>query len=167
MEYLGPCRQPVTVAENIIEQCGLAKFMGDAGLTDFDPLIKVMHLVAEEVEGLRLSLAKPKGRKAWCEVMTRLQEDDSILEHNLFIPCRSCDQAFEPVVDDRLLKVFLAWYRSFAVSDLLAIHRCPACGGKLAAKRTKTYRGDFHTPAPGSPASDEQWAELLLQHTGL
>ena len=166
MSYLGPCREPETAVEKVVEQCGLAKFMGDAGLTDYDPLVVVMHLVAVEVEGLRLSLKCPKGRKTWCEAMRTLHEDGS-LENNPFIPCRTCDHAFEPVIDEKLLALFLPWYEFQDVQDLIAIHRCPACGGQIAAERTKRYEGDMHTPEPGSVQDDCEWAQLLLQHSGL
>lgn len=166
LSYLGTCREPESAAEIVVEQCGLAKLMGDSGLTDGDPLIAVMHLVAEEVRGLRLSLHDPKGRATWCEAMQTLQ-DYSSLEHNNLIPCRTCDQAFEPVIDDNLISLFLKWYDSQDVEDLLAIHRCPACGGQIVAKRTKKYAGDMHTPEPGSVDDAREWAGLLLQHTGL
>jgi hypothetical protein len=162
--YLGSCRKPETPVEKVIEQCILGKQMGDAGLTDFDPLITVMNLVADETRGLRLSLNGPKGRRTWCEAVAELQVNKS-LEHNRFIPCRSCDQAFEPVIDDALLDLFLPWYWSRNVLALLAIHRCPACGGQLKAKCTKKYHGDMHTPAPGSISSDEEWARQLLQYS--
>lgn len=164
--YLGPCREPDSPAEKVVEQCGLAKLMGDERLTDYDPLVVVMHLVTEEVEGLRLSLKKAKGRKAWGAAMTILQKGHQ-LEHNTFIPCRTCDQAFEPVIDDELLTLFLTWYESHNVQDLLTIHRCPQCGGRLKAVRTKPYKGDMHTPEPGSVENDEEWAESLLQHSSL
>ena len=62
------------------------KIMGNAGLTDFDPLVAVMHLVAVEVEGLGLSFkvpasgrVSPDGIEVWCEAMQMLQKDTSIL----------------------------------------------------------------------------------------
>jgi hypothetical protein len=161
--YLGPCREPESAAEIVVEQLTLGKLTGDAGLTDYDPLVVVMGLVAEVVRELGLSPKGRKGRKVWCEAVQVLQDHDSILEHNTFLPCRWCDQAFEPVIDDKLLALFLAWHESAATEDLLALHRCPACGGQLAAKRAKKYDGDGHTPPPGSVASDEEWAELLLR----
>lgn len=108
LDYLGPCRQPDTPAEKVVEQCHLAKFEEDGTLSDFDPLIVIMHLVAEEVRGLRLSPHGPKGRKAWIEAMSAVQTD-GVLEHNTCIPCRYCDQAFEPVIDKKLLKLYLTW----------------------------------------------------------
>ncbi|MFH1417983.1 MAG: hypothetical protein ABII12_06840 [Planctomycetota bacterium] len=149
------------------EQCGLAKFMGDAGLMDYAPLVVVMHLVAEEVRNLELSLDQSEGRKVWLEALEMIQDGEGCLEHNTFIPCRTCDQAFEPVVDEKLLTLFLTWAETYSTEDLLAIHRCPACGGQLGVKRTEKYEGDMHTPAPGSIASDEEWDEVLLQYSRL
>jgi hypothetical protein len=166
MAYLGPCREPSSAAEKVVEQCGLGKMFGDAGLTDYDPLVVVMRLVAAEVDGLGRSFTKRgKGRKTWLEAMTMLQEDNGTLEHNTHIPCRYCNMAFEPVIDETLLALFLVWYESDATEDLLAIHRCPACGGVLKAKHTKPYEGDFHTPAPASVVSDDAWVEELLAHS--
>src|ERR1700681_903970 len=101
-DYLGECRPARTAVEKVMEQCGLAKFMGDWGLTDFDPLIVVMTLMTEEVIGLRLNLKKKHGRKVWLAAMAALQEGDAYLEHNETIPCRWCDKAFIPVIDDGL-----------------------------------------------------------------
>lgn len=143
MAYLGNCREPNGTVEKVVEQCGLGKFMGDEGLTTYDPLVVVMDLVTEEFLGLKKSFKSPITRKNWSEAMRRLQEDISILEQNPFIPCRCCDQAFEPVIDEVLLSLFLAWYKSRRTEDLLAIHRCPACGGQIKAQRTKVYKEDF------------------------
>jgi hypothetical protein len=164
--FLGPCQEPESPAERVVEQCGLAKLMGDAGLTDYDPLVVVMHLVAEESRGLGFSLDAPEGREVWCEALTALQAT-SELEHNAFLPCRTCDQAFEPVVNDTLLALFLTLEKYHRARDLVALHRCPSCGGCLTAKRTKQYRGDMHTPTPGTVTSDLAWAEALLQHSEL
>lgn len=166
LAYLGPCRQPDTLVEKVVEQCGLAKFTGDAGLTDFDPLVVVMHLVTEEVLGLCRSFQKKAARSAWCEALRTIQSGGS-LEHNSFIPCRRCDQAFEPVVDEELLRLFLTWYRKQTIEALLAIHLCPSCGGSIRAERQKTYCGDMHTPEPRSIADDEEWAYQLLKHSDL
>src|ERR1700687_2375040 len=84
--YLGPCREPESAAEKVVEQLTLGKMMGDAGLIDYDPLVVVMRLVAEEVEELRLSLKGPKGRRAWCEALRMLQEGHGSLGHNTFLP---------------------------------------------------------------------------------
>lgn len=166
LAYLGPCREPETLAEEVVEQCQLAKFAGEAGLTDYDPLVVVMHLVTAEVIGVCRSFKKKMARTAWCEALRAIQKSNS-LEHNSYIPCRACDQAFEPVVDEKLLKLFLAWYRSGTLEALIAIHRCPACGGFLRAERQKTYRADMHTPEPRSIVDDEVWANELLRHSGL
>ena len=161
--YLGPCRQPRGLVEKVIDQCGLAKLEGE--LTDFAPLVVVMEMVTEEFH--RKSFDDPKVRKAWCRVIQRLQEDTSILKHNAFLPCRRCDQEFQPVVDERLLALFLAWHETRSTKDLIAIHLCPACGGMIGAKITRTIEddndGDFETPAPWSIADDEEWAERLLE----
>jgi len=165
MAYLEACLEPDSPAEIIVEQCGLGKLMKNAGLTDYDPLVAVMALVAEEVRGLGLSL-KPgdKGRKVWCKAMRMIQDGDGSLEHNTFLPCRTCDQAFEPVIDNHLLTLFLTWSTSDKPEDLIAMHKCPSCKGQIVAKRTKTYQGDMHTPDPGSVNCDAEWAELLFQH---
>lgn len=163
LSFLGPCREAESATEKIVEQCGLAKLMGE-GLTDNDPLIVVMNLVAVEVRGLGLSLYEPEGRKTWCEAMHELQ-GNYYLEHNTLLPCHRCDQAFEPVIDEALLTLFLSWFKKQSTKTLLSIHLCPACGGQLAAKRTKQYKGDYHTPAPGSCSSGEDWAETLLQYS--
>ena len=52
MAYLGNCREPNGTVEKVVEQCGLGKFMGDEGLTTYDPLVVVMDLVTEEFLGL-------------------------------------------------------------------------------------------------------------------
>ncbi len=165
--YLGPCREPRGLVEKVIEECGLAKLTGDSGLTDFDPLVVILTLVTSEIEGRGKSLDEPRVRRAWCEIVQRVQNDEAGLDHNSFLPCRFCDQAFEPVVDETLLALFLAWHRHGGTANLLAIHRCPACGGTLAAKETRQYEGDMHTPEPGHERTDEEWVALLLQHAEL
>ena len=50
--YLGPSWKPESLAENVVGQCRLGKMLLDAGLTDFDPLVVVMGLVAVHVRGL-------------------------------------------------------------------------------------------------------------------
>ena len=57
-------------------------------------------------EGSGLSLEKPEGRKVWRESLQMLQIDNGTLEHNTFLPCRTCDQAFEPAIDEVLLDLF-------------------------------------------------------------
>jgi hypothetical protein len=165
--YLGPCEESETIVEEIVEQCSLAKLTDDGGLTDYDPLVVIMSVVEEKVRGMGFALTTQEGRKAWCDVLTELQDNSGMLEHNTSIPCRSCDQAFEPVVDDTLLTLFLAWHNLRRVKDLLAIHRCPSCGGKISAKRIKKYEGDMHTPKAGSVTDDFEWAEQLLQFHGM
>lgn len=148
----------------VIEQCAMGKMVGDSGLTDYDPLVVVLAFVTEVVEEQGKSMAKPKVQKAWLRIVSRIQDGDGCLEHNVFIPCRNCDQAFEPVVDETLLKLFMAWRQSLSSKDLVAIHRCPSCGGTIGVKRMKRYEADGHTPEPVYAGSDEEWAELLLQH---
>ena len=145
----------------------LAKHFGSV-LTDFDPLVVVLALVNEEFH--RKTFDDPKVRKAWCTVIQRLQEDTSILQHNKFISCRRCDQEFEPLVDERLLTLFLAWHKTRSTKDLIAIHLCPACGGTVGTKLTRTmkddYGWDFDNPAPWSIEDDEEWAERWLYRWG-
>ena len=69
-----------------------------------------MCLVAEEIIGLGRSFCEQGGCRAWCEIMGRIQDGDANLDHNKLIPCRWRYQAFEPVIDDKLLTLFLAWY---------------------------------------------------------
>ncbi len=164
MAYLGTCRPTRGLVEKVVEQCGLAKLMGNAGLTDYDPLVVILHLVTEEILARGKSLDDPKIRKAWLRIVRRIQDEDD-LEHNAWIPCRYCDQAFKPLVGEKLLALYLKWHRSYSTEDLLAIHRCPACGGTIKAKSTKTYKGDMHTPAPGSVADDDDWRRRLLEYS--
>jgi hypothetical protein len=131
-------------------------------LTDLDPLVVIMEMVPQEFEGK--SFDDSKVRKASRRVIQELQADTSLLEHNKFIPRRRCKQAFEPVVDDKLLTRFLAWHESGDTQDLIAIHQCPACGGQIGAKQIKLYYGDFHTPEPGT-IDDDTWASSLLEHS--
>jgi hypothetical protein len=159
MGYLGPCRQPRGFVEKVIDQCGLAKLEGELG--DFEPLIVVMALVTEEFH--RKSLDDPKVRKAWCTVIQRLQEDASILEHNKFIACRRCDQEFEPLVDERLLTLFLAWHKTRSTKDRIAIHLCPACGGTIEAKATRKYDEDSNASYLRSVEDEDEWADTLLE----
>jgi hypothetical protein len=165
-DYVGPYREAKTLTEKVVEQCGLGKLMHDAGLTDFDPLIVVMRLVTEEILCLCPSLDRPKTRSAWCEAMRTLQQENHYLEHNRFIPCRFCDSAFEPEIDDDLLTLYLKWHDSQRLDDFLAIHRCRGCGGQLKALQTRKYKGDMHTPTPGSVQDDREWQYRLL-HQGV
>lgn len=164
MAYLGPCREPETVGEELVEQCSIAVMFEPGSLTDCAPLVSVMSLVVTEMENLGLSPRGPKGSRGWLDAMQIIQEDRQLMDiaHDPTIPCRWCDQAFEPVIDKTLLKLFLTWFNSRLVADLLAIHRCPACGGKLKARKTMRYSGAGYTPAPGSVEDDEEWAERLL-----
>jgi hypothetical protein len=167
MQYLGPCREPRGIVEKIIEQIRLAKCMGGGGFTDYDPLLFVMYVIGQEIEDHGGTFDKPKARRVWCKVLAHFQADGNDLEHNTFLPCRYCDQAFLPVIDEKLLTLFLAWYESQTDDNLLAIHRCPACGGTLEVVRSKTYKGDWHTPAPRTVHNDEEWAVALLSHVSL
>jgi hypothetical protein len=135
-----------------------------ANLVDYSPLLAVMYIVAYEIRERGASFDKPKARRVWIEVMTKVQDEWRCSDHNSHIPCRSCDQAFRPVIDDALLTMFLPWYETRTNESLIAIHRCPSCGGSIAATDTKTYDGDYHTPDPGSIDDDDEWAETLLDH---
>ena len=158
MGYLGPCRQPRGFVEKVLEQCSLAKLEGE--LTDFAPLVVIMTLVTEEFGSK--SFDDPKVRKAWCRVIQRLQADTSLLEHNNFIPCRRCNQAFEPVVDEKLLTLFLTWRETRGPQDLVAIHLCPGCGGQIEAKQTTTQE-DNDGLEPGTVDDDEVWADSMVE----
>lgn len=150
------------MADEVVERLRWGKLTGSLGLTDFDPLVYVMYHAARAFKEGRLR-HKPKAREAWCEAIRMIQEDVA-LDHNPCLPCHKCDTAFEPVVDDKLLDLFLAWFDSFSNEALLAIHTCPACGEQIGALRTKKYKGDMHTPTPDSAKSPEHWAEILLEN---
>ncbi len=168
LAYLGPCRAPETDADRVVEQCQMSKLMDDYPLSDYDPLIVVMHLVAEEVRGLGLSLKGPKGSKVWIEAMAYFQADSSSLEHNTRIPCRYCNHAFEPTIDTKLLRLYLVWEESRDDSDFLSIHRCPGCGGSIQPANTvETYDGDMHTYEPVWDGSDKVWIDQILMRSGL
>jgi hypothetical protein len=83
-----------------------------------------MYLVAAEVRGVRLSPKGPKGSAVWIDALRQVQEAHPLLsiEHNRFIPCRSCDRAFRPKIDRQLLNAFLGWQESGSLEDLFAIH---------------------------------------------
>ncbi len=151
------------IAEIVVDRLGWQKLSGNSGLTDFDPLVVVMRLIASEIGEEKL-FTKSKARAAWLKAMALLQGGDG-LEHNSFLPCRTCDQAFDPVIDETLLTLFLDWYQHGGAARLIAIHKCPACGGQIKARRTRTYKGDMHTPPPGTVEGDDQWVEELLQHS--
>lgn len=152
------------VANQAIDAVAREKMQGD--LTDSAPLVSIMYLVADEIGKEELLALQERACKAWCEAMKQIQEGVLILEHNEFLPCRWCDQAFEPVVDEDLLLVFLVWYEEHhsGTEAFLALHRCPACEGKIKAKQVKTYMGDMYTPKPGSIENDEWWADKLLEY---
>lgn len=153
------------IVSDVIERMQGGKFTGSLGLTDFDPLVVVMNRLAWVMENKGATFDKPKARKVWLLATMEIQEDSFIVEHNRFTPCRYCETAFEPVVDDRLLDLFLAWNESIGSTEkLLDIHRCEGCGGTIKSKGTKKYQGDFHTPEPGSIDDDELWCHDLLQH---
>lgn len=150
-------------ARDIVERC-LGEKMFGGHFVDFDPLVKVMGFVTEVIGAKRLG-DNPKARRVWVKVVAELQATGD-LEHNRLIPCRYCDTAFEPVIGDQLLNLALAWHSSYATVDLLAIHRCPDCGGVLKGTRSEKYHGDHFTPAPGTIADDEAWASALLNGPG-
>lgn len=164
-DHLGPCRQPETMVEHIVEQCGLEKFMGQS-FTDNDPLVFVMDLVAEEVRDLDFKIESPVGRIVWQEAMKQLQAGEGYLEHNTYLPCRLCDQAFEPVVNNRLFERFLPWHQTGTYEYLLQLHQCEACGGDVAAEKVVNYKGDMHTPSPHSIDDDDDWCDALLYYHG-
>jgi ribosomal protein S27AE len=151
-----------SLAEQIHERCYFAK-QKQSALTDYDPLIVVAALIFREISNLDLDWTEPSVRKAWCTALDGLQKSGS-LDHNPFIPCRFCNQAFEPVVDENLLRLTLDYYETQDLGTVLKIHRCPACGGVLKAIRTKTYTEDMHTPESGTIQDDEQWRQHLLRH---
>ncbi|MGO9097916.1 MAG: hypothetical protein ACLP9Y_00165, partial [Mycobacterium sp.] len=153
LPYLGQYREPETPVEVVLEQVGLTKEFGGAVLSDFDPLVVVMELVTREVRELRLSPRGPKGGQVWIDAMTELQAGDGShgrrIAHNRFLPCRTCDRAFRPEINHQLLNVFLAWSASRSAEDLVAVHRCHACGGTITELEAKVYEDDYHTPEPG------------------
>ena len=150
------------MAEKLDERCYFAKLKRTA-LTDYDPLVVIAALMFREIGNLDLDWNEPRVRKAWCMALEGIQTSGS-LGQNAFIPCRFCDQAFEPVVDENLLQLSLEYYETQELKTLLRIHRCPSCGGALKTIKTKTYRGDMHTPEPGTIQDDEQWREHLLRY---
>lgn len=131
-----------------------------ARLCDFSPLVNVMSVVANEIHKQGGSFDNPSARAAWIEVMEWLQTWD--FGYNSRLPCRFCDQAFRPRIDELLLTAFLEWHTRRTVKTLIALHRCSNCGGSIAATHSKTYEGDHHTPTPGSIEDDGQWTEELL-----
>ena len=158
--HLGPTREPRGFVEKVIEQCHLAKLQDE--FQDFAPLAAAMELVMDEFESK--SFAKPNVRKAWCRVVQYLQDDDDILEHNRFIPCRRSSQEFDPVVDNKLLEVFLIWYESRSSSDLVKIHLCPNCGGKVDALRSRE-RNEVESESDFE--SDDEWADWMAEEYGM
>ena len=70
-----------------------------------------------------------------------------------FFPCRWCDTAFEPVIDEKLLMFFpLLDENARPGGDLLAIHQCPSCGGDLEVKRATKYKGETCTLPNRAPS---------------
>jgi hypothetical protein len=155
-------RSSKEIARIVVDRIGWDKMMGNSCLTDFDPLVTVMCLIANEIG--EKNIVKPKGQKVWLEAMQDIQEDGGAIENNPFFPCPHCDQSFEPVIDEQTFKLFLQWYQTRGTEDLVALHKCPKCGGQVQAKRIQINKGDMHTPEPGYAKSDEHWAELLLEH---
>jgi hypothetical protein len=140
----------------------MAKLEGE--LTDFAPFVAIMQMVTEEFGSK--SFDDPKVRKAWCRVIERLQADTSLLEHNRFIPCRRCNQEFEPVVGEKLLTLFLKWRERRTSQNLVAIYLCPACGGQIEAKQARIREEDEQGLGPETIADDEQWADRLIEEYG-
>jgi len=143
--------------DKIVELCELEKFTGSY-FTDYDPLISVMSFLGHEVRDTGVSLDSDVGCYLWKAALEKLQ-GSSIMQHNSCIPCRKCNKEFDPVIDNTLFKLFLKWFRDDTTDDVLAIHCCPDCGGRLIAESTRIYSGDMHTPPPGEIDDDEEWAE--------
>ena len=133
-------------------------------LVDYSPLVAVMHLVALEIQRRGYSFDQPKARRIWMDILADYQHPWVSSDHNQQIPCRFCDQSFKPVINEVLFSTFLQWYEIRLDENLIAIHRCPSCGGSITATKTRTYTGDFHTPEPGSIDNDGEWAENLLEY---
>ena len=146
-------------AEKVVERCSMVKL--DGGLLDFAPLVAVMELVTEEF-GTK-SFDEPRVRKAWCRVIEAFQAENDLLEHNSFIPCRRCNQEFEPVVGEKLLTLFLKWHKTRAPKALVAVHLCPACGGQIEGKQVRTRKEDVDGLEPGTVDDDEAWADSLVE----
>jgi hypothetical protein len=126
------------LVEKIIEDCCGAKLLGNVA-GDREPLVEIMDMVTDMFRRKRKSLKDPQVRKAWCQVIEKLQKEDGrVLNHKTFMPCGRCDQEFEPVVTERLLKLVPTYRRTRSYEDLMAILLCPACGGPVRAKRTMT-----------------------------
>jgi hypothetical protein len=174
LPYLGEHRDVATPVDIVLEQISLAKEFGNGLLSDFDPLVVVMELLAQGVRALRLSPRGPKGSRVCMDAMLELQEAapggdgrrGRMIQHNRFLPCRTRDRAFRPEVNRQLVTRFTTWSESRVVEDLLAIHRCRPCGGSLTELETRVYRDDYHSPEPGFEGTDAQWAERLLQVSG-
>lgn len=174
LPYLGQCRELGTTVEAVLDQVLLTKEFGDGVLSDFDPLVVLMELVAQEVQARPLSPRGPRGGRVWMDAMVELQETrlssdgrrGQMVEHNRFLPCRTCDRAFRPEVNRELVKVFMSWSASRSAEDLVAIHRCQACGGSLTELETRVYQDDYHTPEPGYEGTDAEWAQRLLRVSG-
>lgn len=166
-----PLTRAEMVCSGLLRSSGKAGPPGEVLLTDNDPLVVVMEITKSMIERLPLSVRGPSGSQVWLEVIEWAQSDPPPLEHNRFIPCRSCDRAFRPAIDRSLLKLFLAWSDSLGAYNrsaerLIELHRCRRCGGQLNELETKYYAGDYHTPEPGFSGTDEQWAEALLLESG-
>lgn len=137
-------------------------------MIDNSPLVAVMWIVAYQIVQSGGSFAKPKCRKAWIDLMETIQyEERRVSDHNRYLPCRYCDQAFVPKIDESLLECFLEWYSTVSPDKLVALHKCQKCGGKIESIHVKTYEGDFHTPEPFSVSDDDEWQEILMSHTDL
>lgn len=162
-EYLGPCREPDTAAENVVEQVGLALMFGETGYVDYAPLVWMLTQVTDEMRDEGLSLDEEANRAVWLEAVEGVQ--NGWFEHNHWLPCRYCDKKFLPVVNERLFELFVTWSKSRKTSALMDLHRCPDCGGCLEADGPlRTYNGDYHTPEPHSIEDDECWVSCLFQH---
>ena len=148
--------------DRIVELCELEKFTGSY-FTDYDPLISVMSFLGYEVRDTGVSLDSDVGCYLWKAALEKLQCSPA-MQHNSNIPCRKCNNAFAPVVDDTLFEMFLKWFRNDTTDNVLAIHCCPDCGGRLIAESTRSYDGDMHTPPPEKINDDEEWAEHLTSY---
>src|ERR1043166_1596095 len=95
------------IAIKVIEAISWGRCIRSNGLTDFAPLVSLMYHVAAEIERRGGSFDKPKARKVWLKAMAELQEGNGWgIEQNHRVPCRYCNRAFWPVIDEQLLELF-------------------------------------------------------------
>lgn len=146
-------------SERLIE-CILAEC---EDLDDYSPLVTVLSIATEEFLDAGGSFETPRARRAWINIMKWIRDEESS-NHNSRLPCRFCDKAFTPRADNLFLTAFLEWYSTRETSKLIALHRCPACGGHLTALDTQKYEGDSNTPQPSTIEDDKEWVKRLLSN---